>query len=120
MCIDALFDPPFGSNPVVGVGSVLLITELLAKPIRSNDHAETDALTYYLSRLDLRAATLAIAYEAMAIAAKYRLKPIDAVHLATAVSMGADRFITNNRRDFKTNEIDEIAVTYPDLLTQPI
>jgi len=34
------------------------------------------------------------------------------VHLATAVNVGADRFITNNRRDFPKS-IAEIDVTYP-------
>ena len=34
---------------------------------------------------------------------------------ATAVSLGAERFITNNRRDFPES-IKEIAVTYPEML----
>jgi hypothetical protein len=37
------------------------------------------------------------------------------VHLATAVNVGADRFLTNNRRDFPQS-IAELKVTYPDLL----
>jgi hypothetical protein len=45
-----------------------------------------------LARLDLRAAA--------------------ATHLATAVGLGADRFITNNQRDFPAG-ITEIRVTYP-------
>ena len=43
---------------------------------------------------------------------RYRLKAADATHLATAVGMGADRFITNNQRDFLAT-ITEIQVTYP-------
>jgi len=35
----------------------------------------------------------------------------DAIHLATAVGIGAERFITNNQRDF-TPAITEIAITY--------
>lgn len=42
----------------------------------------------------------------------------DAVHLATAVISGADRFITNNRRDFP-DSIDEIHITYPIDLPDP-
>ena len=34
------------------------------------------------------------------------------MHLATAVAVGADRFITNNQRDFRPT-ITEVAVTYP-------
>jgi hypothetical protein len=33
----------------------------------------------------------------------------------TAVNVGADRFLTNNRRDFPQS-IAELKVTYPDLL----
>jgi hypothetical protein len=39
-----------------------------------------------------------------------------AIHLATAVAFGADKFITNNRRDFSRDQIVEIDVTYPDML----
>ena len=47
--------------------------------------------------------------------AVHRLSAADAVHLATAVGAGADRFLTNNRRDFPRT-IAEIAVVYPDEL----
>ena len=49
---------------------------------------------------------------------RYQLKAADATHLATAVGMGADRFITNNKRDFG-RDIKEIDVTYPDTLPDP-
>ncbi len=47
-----------------------------------------------------------------ALASRYWLKAADATHLATAVSMGADRFVTNNQRDFPAT-ITEVNVTYP-------
>ena len=53
---------------------------------------------------------------AAVLAAKHRLRAADAVHLATAVQAGADRFITNNRKDF-VKGIDEVEVVYPDDLT---
>ena len=53
------------------------------------------------------------AERATALASRYRLKTADATHLATAVGMGADRFITNNKRDLGAM-IKEIDVTYPD------
>ena len=37
------------------------------------------------------------------------------MHLATAVNAGADRFITNNKRDFPQT-IEEIEIVYPDQL----
>ena len=49
---------------------------------------------------------------ATALAATYGLRAADAVHLATAVGAGADRFITSNNRDF-AKTIVEIDVTYP-------
>jgi predicted nucleic acid-binding protein len=46
------------------------------------------------------------------LGARYNLRTADATHLATAISMGAHRFITNNKRDFGAF-IKEIDVTYP-------
>ena len=50
--------------------------------------------------------------------AAYALRAVDAVHLATAVGAGADRFLTNNRSDFPKS-ITEIDITYPDDLADP-
>ena len=50
--------------------------------------------------------------------ARYRLRTADATHLATAMGMGARRFITNNKRDFGP-DIEEIDVTYPEPLLDP-
>jgi predicted nucleic acid-binding protein len=46
------------------------------------------------------------------LAVKYGLKAADATHLATAVAAGADRFLTNNERDFPRT-ITEVGITYP-------
>jgi hypothetical protein len=40
------------------------------------------------------------------------MRAADATHLATAISSGADRFITNNERDFPKT-ITEIDIIYP-------
>ena len=50
------------------------------------------------------------------LVATYKLKAADSVHLATAVHIGADRFITNNRCDFDNQRIIEITVQYPENL----
>lgn len=100
-----------------GIGSVLLLPELLSKPIRDGAEHELVALAALLARLDLRPVDQATADLAVALGATYRLTAADAVHLATAVNCGADRFITNNQRDFRRS-IVEIAITYPaDLAT---
>jgi predicted nucleic acid-binding protein len=95
-----------------GVGSVLLLPEVLGKPLRDGPIAEVLALAGLLARLDLRSLDRATAEVATALSSKYRLRAADAAHLATAVTVGADRFITSNQRDFPTT-ITEVQVTYP-------
>ena len=117
-----------GPGMTAGTGSVLLLPELLGKPLRDKalrDKAvrgrstdEIRILAGMLARLDLRPVDRATAELATALAARYRLRAADATHLAMAVSMGARRFITNNKRDFGA-DIEEIDVTYPDALPDP-
>lgn len=107
-------------DATAGIGSVLLLPELLSKPLRDRDsddargnaRDELDVLTALLGRLDLLPVDLATASVAAALGARYRLCAADAVHLATAVSAGADRFITNNSSDFPA-AITEIAIVTP-------
>lgn len=101
----------------VGVGSVLLFPELLAKPLRADNEDEIADLTNLLDRLDLLPVDRELAKKSTGLAAKYKLKAIDATHLATAALAGADRFITNNRKDF-TKEITEVDVVYPEELPE--
>jgi predicted nucleic acid-binding protein len=117
--VRALFDEePASTGRIAGVGSVLLFPELLTKPTRDGAHDEVAALVALLARLDLRPVDGNIATLATALGATYGLRAADAVHLATAVANGADRFITNNSADFPTT-IAEIDVTYPDQLPEP-
>jgi predicted nucleic acid-binding protein len=104
-----------GANEAIGVGSVLLIPEVLSKPLREGVPGEVPRLTSLLRRLDLRPVDEALAMLSAQLRARYRLRTADAVHLATAVHYGADRFVTNNRRDFPTS-ITEVEITYPDRL----
>jgi predicted nucleic acid-binding protein len=101
------------SEPVAGIGSVLLLPELMTKPLREGAEEELVALAGLLARLELLPTDRATAALATALGASYGLRAADSVHLATAVAAGADRFITNNRRDF-SRSITEIDVTYPD------
>ncbi|SRR6266568_5395047 len=101
-----------------GVGSTLLLPELLTKPLRDGAHSELLELGALLGRIDLRPVDDATARLAAALGASYRLKAADAVHLATAVSVGATRFITNNRKDFAA-DISEVHITYPEDLPEP-
>ena len=107
-----------GPGQPSGAGSVLLIPEVLGKPLRDGNASEVLALADVLARLDLLPLDRATAELATALSARYRLRAPGAVHLATAVAAGADRFITNNQRDFATT-ITEIQVTYPTSLPDP-
>jgi predicted nucleic acid-binding protein len=86
--------------------------------LRDGRTDEVHALAALLARLDLRPLDRATAELATALCRSYRLRAADATHLATAITVGADRFITNNRRDFPPT-ITEIQVTYPDDLPEP-
>lgn len=114
--VRALFES--GTTDVVGIGSTLLIPELLSKPLRNENTDERRLLAALIGRLDLIPVDTHIAELATVLGARYRLRAADAVHLATAVSVGADRFITNNTGDF-TPDIVEIDVTPPNLLPDP-
>jgi predicted nucleic acid-binding protein len=94
------------------VGSVLLLPELLIKPIRTGRAAELRDLEQLLARLELHAVTDQTSRFAVDLGARYKLRTVDATHLSTAVLAGADRFVTNNRRDFG-KDIDEIDIVYP-------
>lgn len=98
---------------IAGVGSVLLLPELLSKPIRERWTDEVEGLGELLAWLDLRPVDETTARTAAWLGAAYGLKAVDATHLATAVGAGADRFITNNRRDFGP-DIAEIDIVYPE------
>jgi Predicted nucleic acid-binding protein, contains PIN domain len=114
--VRALF--PVEAAGIAGIGSVLLLPEVLAKPMRDGAMGEVGALVGLLSRLDLRTVDPVAAEVATSLAATHRLRAAAAVHLATAVVTGADRFITHNRRDFRSS-ISKIDITYPETLDEP-
>jgi predicted nucleic acid-binding protein len=116
----ALFpdEPAIDHEPPALVGSVLLISEILTKPIGAGAHAELSALESLLSRIELLPVDRPTADLALALGVRYRLRTVDAVHLATAVGAGADRFVTNNQRHFHRT-ISELEITYPADLPDP-
>ncbi|BDP41464.1 PIN domain nuclease [Deinococcus aetherius] len=102
------------AGPETHVGSVLLLTEVLAKPLREGRDTELRLLGDLLAALSLRDITRSTALLATQLAAAYRLRAPDALHLASAVEAGADAFLTNNRKDFRPGEILELGVLYPE------
>jgi predicted nucleic acid-binding protein len=105
-----------GRQPA-GAGSVLLLPEILSKPLRDGQTSEVRILAGLLARIDLRPVDRATADLATALASKYALRAADATHLATAVGLGAKRLITSNQRDFP-QAISEVKVTYPGDLSE--
>src|ERR1700759_1931147 len=69
----------------VGVGSALLLPELLSKPLRDEDAAAVTVLSGSLPRLALRPVDQPIAARAAVLGAQYKLRAPDATHLATAI-----------------------------------
>lgn len=118
--VAALFPaaPLASRGPKVGVGSVLLLPEVLSKPLRDGDALAVRTLSEFLIRLDLRPVDQMTAAQAAILGARYKLRGPDATHLATAIGMGAHRFITNNRRDFGIS-IKEIDIAFPADLPEP-
>jgi predicted nucleic acid-binding protein len=99
-----------------GIGSQLLLPEVLSKPMRTEPGSAVVAeLTRLLSRLELLPVDREVAQLSVTLGAKYGLRAADAVHLATAITAGADRFLTNNHKDF-SDRISEIDVVHPDEL----
>jgi predicted nucleic acid-binding protein len=96
---------------------LLLLPELLSKPIRDGDADGVRMLAGLLARLDLRPVDRATAVLATALGSSFKLSGADATHLATAVVTGASRFITDNQRDFPRT-IREVQITYPADLPQ--
>lgn len=103
---------PLLESDDVRVGSTLLLPELLSKPLREGWEDDVISLGEVLGRLTLVPCTEATGELAAILGAKYGLRAADAVHLATAVDAGADRFITNNARDFGP-DILELDVVRP-------
>ena len=71
-------EPTAVTGAVAGIGSVLLIPELLTKPLRDNMQPELEALTILLARLDLRPTDEAVAQIGAALGAAYGLRAADA------------------------------------------
>ena len=106
-------EPTTTTGVVAGTGSVLLIPELLTKPMHDGAVSEVEALAILIGRLELRVVDEALAELATALGSAGGLRATDVVHLATAVVSGADRFITNNSSDVPKT-ITELQVTNPE------
>ena len=110
--VRALFPPgPVdATGAVAGIGSVLLLPECWPSRCASGRPRIWPSSATSWVDLTCWATDEATARLATALSATYWLRAADVVHLATAVAAGADRLVTNNRRDFPKT-ITEIDIT---------
>ncbi|SPF46275.1 PilT protein domain protein [Candidatus Desulfosporosinus infrequens] len=86
---------------VYAVSSVLLITEILTKPLKDSNKGLADRYLAFIStfpNLGLREIDQNIALQAAKLRARYGFKTPDALFLATAMEEKAEAFITNDVR----------------------
>jgi predicted nucleic acid-binding protein len=72
--------------------------ECLVQPLRSGDAGVlSDYATFFASPLiEMLPVTVAIWERAARLRATYNFKPLDSIHLATAIIHGCSRFLTND------------------------
>jgi len=86
---------------VYAVSSVLLITEVLTKPLKDGNKGLADRYLAFVStfpNLGLREIDQNVSLKAAKLRARYGFKTPDALFLATAIEEKAEAFITNDVR----------------------
>jgi predicted nucleic acid-binding protein len=98
---------------VQAIASVITWTEILTKPIQEGDEAlekRYRILFSHFPNLFVEPASVEVSEQAAHLRGKYYLKTPDALILATAITSGADLFITNDQRLSAVKEIRTITV----------
>ncbi len=111
-------DPVFGERAaavfaeidagrLLACASFVALTEITVKPLKNGDAALTQAHTDFLLNgpLALMIVGHSVAQRAAELRARYNLKTIDALHVATALEAGCDAFLTNDDGLQRLNEI---------------
>lgn len=97
-----------------GFSSVLTLTEVLVKPVESGRNDLVDKFLQFLKNgknLSLIEISAAIGESAGKLRGKYSsIKTLDAIQLAVAIDIGADAFLTNDKRLEKVTEINIIVL----------
>ncbi len=95
---------------VYAVSSVLLITEVLTKPLKDGDKGLADRYLAFVSsfpNLGLREIDQKVAIQAAKLRARYGFKTPDALFLATAMEEKAEAFVTN---DVQLTRVENIKI----------
>ncbi len=95
--------------------STLILTEVLTGYRRSADFASEDTFWNIISAigpiLSIEPLTIEIADRAASLRASYALRTPDAIHLATALTVNAEVYITNDRKLRIVKEIPVLALS---------
>lgn len=101
----------FQSGKIAAFSSVITLAEVLPKPIEVNDERLAKKFTEFLKygkNLSLVEISMVIAERAGRLRGQYpNIKALDAIQISTAIDVGADAFITNDK---KLEQIKEIKV----------
>lgn len=101
----------FQSERLIAFSSVITITEVLPKPIEAGDEKLARKFAEFLKRgknLSLIEISAGIAERAGRLRGQYSdLRTIDAIQISAAIDVGADAFLTNDK---KLKQIKEIKV----------
>lgn len=101
----------FQSGKVAAFSSVITLAEVLPKPIEVKDERLAKKFTEFLKygkNFSLVEISMDIAERAGRLRGEYPdIKALDAIQISTAIDVGADAFITNDK---KLEQIEEIKV----------
>jgi predicted nucleic acid-binding protein len=103
-------------RPIEAVSSVITLTEVLTRPVKlGNTRLEREYRDILLHSGGFRLLTITarIAESAAALRARYNLRTPDALHVAAAIDVRCDAFLTN---DTGIKRVTEIAVLVVDEL----
>lgn len=101
----------FQSERLNAFSSVITLTEVLSKPVEAGDEKLARKFAEFLKygrNLSLIEISVGIAERAGRLRGQYSdLRTIDAIQISAAIDVGADAFLTNDK---KLNQIKEIKV----------
>lgn len=99
----------FQSGKIAAFSSVITLAEVLPKPIEAKDEGLAKKFTEFLKygkNLSLVEISMGIAERAGRLRGQYpNVKALDAIQISTAIDVGADAFITNDKRLEQIKEI---------------
>ena len=107
------------SRDVVVIASELLFTEILPRPVKEG---RQDLVERYLDlirntpRIHLVPVDRSVILRSVHLRAEFRLRSMDALHVATALVHGCETFITNDRRLARINLLRVRTLHDPDTM----